>query len=607
MKSGNGRKEAIIVGLLGCIPVIWLALLVAPFAEQGLAEVLINSDKILKDPFDIRICEGSLKTAALFLAVYIMSICIYHTSRRNYRKGEEHGSAEWGDPSAVDRKYHQRPDTANKLLTQHVRIGIDGRKHRRNLNVLVCGGSGAGKTRFYCKPNIMQANTSFVVLDPKGEIIRDTGGLLEKKGYEVRVLDLINMEKSHCYNPFRYITSDNDVQKLVTNLFKSTTPKGSQSSDPFWDTAASMLLLALIFYLKYEAPEEEQNFPMVMEMLRAGDVSEEDESYYSPLDSLFYDLEMRQPDHIAVKYYKAYHSGSAKTLKSIQITLAARLEKFNLESMAMLTATDELDLSSMGEKKVALFALIPDNDTSFNFLVSILYTQLFQQLFYTADRKYGGSLPVHVHFCMDEFSNVSLPDDFDKILSVMRSRGVSVSIILQNMAQLKALFEKQWESIVGNCDEFLYLGGNEQSTHKYVSELLGKATIDTNTYGKSSGRSGNYSTNYQVAGRELMTPDEVRMLDNRYALLFIRGERPVKDLKFDILKHQFVKDTADGEAKPYLHGQDRDAVAAIELFYGEPEEEMMEETEQTEYEILSEEELQKLYDNESSGDMSSID
>ena len=594
MKSGNGRKEVIIFTLLGCIPVIWLALLVAPFAEDGLAEVLINSDKIMKDPFDIQICEGSLKTAALFVGVYIMSICIYHTSRRNYRKGEEHGSAEWGDPTAVDRKYHQRPDTANKLLTQHVRIGIDGRKHRRNLNVLVCGGSGAGKTRFYCKPNIMQANTSFVVLDPKGEILRDTGGLLEKKGYEVRVLDLINMEKSHCYNPFRYITSDNDVQKLVTNLFKSTMPKGSQSSDPFWDTAASMLLLALIFYLKYEAPEEEQNFPMVMEMLRAGDVSEEDESYYSPLDSLFYDLEMRQPDHIAVKYYKAYHSGSAKTLKSIQITLAARLEKFNLESMAMLTATDELDLSSMGEKKVALFALIPDNDTSFNFLVSILYTQLFQQLFYTADRKYGGSLPVHVHFCMDEFSNVSLPDDFDKILSVMRSRGVSVSIILQNMAQLKALFEKQWESIVGNCDGFLYLGGNEQSTHKYVSELLGKATIDTNTYGKSSGRSGSYSTNYQAAGRELMTPDEVRMLDNRYALLFIRGERPVKDLKFDILKHPFVKDTADGEAKPYLHGQERDAVAAIELFYGEVKEELMEETEQTEYEILSEEELQKL-------------
>lgn len=591
-------REKIIAAASGIIPAVWLALLTAPFLSGGLTEIVSGLPDALCSPFAITICEDSMKTVFLFLCAYMIGIGIAISSGRNYRRGEEMGSAVWGDATKLDRKYRAVPDTENKILTQNVRIGLDGRKHRRNLNVLVCGGSGSGKTRFYCKPNLMQANTSLVVLDPKGEIIRDTGCLLEKKGYEVRVLDLINMEKSHCYNPFRYITSDNDVQKLVTNLFKSTTPKGSQSSDPFWDTAASMLLLALIFYLKYEAPEEEQNFPMVMEMLRAGDVSEEDESYYSPLDSLFYDLEMRQPDHIAVKYYKAYHSGSAKTLKSIQITLAARLEKFNLESVAMLTATDELDLSSMGEKKVALFALIPDNDTSFNFLVSILYTQLFQQLFYTADRKYGGSLPVHVHFCMDEFSNVSLPDDFDKILSVMRSRGVSVSIILQNMAQLKALFEKQWESIVGNCDGFLYLGGNEQSTHKYVSELLGKATIDTNTYGKSSGRSGSYSTNYQTAGRELMTPDEVRMLDNRYALLFIRGERPVKDLKFDILKHPFVKDTADGEAKPYLHGQERDVVAAIELFYGEVKEELMEETEQTEYELLSEEELQKLYDNE---------
>lgn len=591
-------REKIIAAASGIIPAVWLALLTAPFLSGGLTEIVSGLPDALCSPFAITICEDSMKTVFLFLCAYMIGIGIAISSGRNYRRGEEMGSAVWGDATKLDRKYRAVPDTENKILTQNVRIGLDGRKHRRNLNVLVCGGSGSGKTRFYCKPNLMQANTSLVVLDPKGEIIRDTGGLLEKKGYEVRVLDLINMEKSHCYNPFRYITSDNDVQKLVTNLFKSTTPKGSQSSDPFWDTAASMLLLALIFYLKYEAPEEEQNFPMVMEMLRAGDVSEEDESYYSPLDRLFYDLEMRQPDHIAVKYYKAYHSGSAKTLKSIQITLAARLEKFNLESVAMLTATDELDLSSMGEKKVALFALIPDNDTSFNFLVSILYTQLFQQLFYTADRKYGESLPVHVHFCMDEFSNVSLPDDFDKILSVMRSRGVSVSIILQNMAQLKALFEKQWESIVGNCDGFLYLGGNEQSTHKYVSELLGKATIDTNTYGKSSGRSGSYSTNYQTAGRELMTPDEVRMLDNRYALLFIRGERPVKDLKFDILKHPFVKDTADGEAKPYLHGQERDVVAAIELFYGEVKEELMEETEQTEYELLSEEELQKLYDNE---------
>ena len=311
------------------------------------------------------------------------------------------------------------------------------------------------------------------------------------------------MEKSHCYNPFVYLRSDNDIQRLVTNLFKSTTPKGSQSNDPFWDTAASMLLLALVFYLHYEAPEDEQNFAMVMEMLRAGAIEDEEEPRPSPLDNLFSELEYENPEHIALKYYHSYHSGSAKTLKSIQITLAARLEKFNLESLAALTTTDELELETLGEKKTALFALIPDNDTSFNFLVSLLYTQLFQQLFYSADHIHGGSLPIPVHFLMDEFANVSLPDDFDKILSVMRSRSVSVSIILQNLAQLKALFEKQWESIVGNCDEFLYLGGNEQSTHKYVSELLGKSTIDTNTYGKSSGRSGNYSTNYQISGRDM--------------------------------------------------------------------------------------------------------
>ena len=409
---------------------------------------------------------------------------------------------------------------------------------------------------------------------------------------KVRVLDLISMEKSHCYNPFVYLQNDNDVQKLVTNLFKSTTPKGSQSQDPFWDTSASMLLLALVFYLHYEAPEEEQNFAMVMEMLRAGSIEDEEDTRPSPLDELFAELEMKNPDHIALKYYRSYHSGAAKTLKSIQITLAARLEKFNLESLASLTTTDELDLPSLGEKKVALFALIPDNDSSFNFLVSILYTQLFQQLFYAADHIHGGSLPVPVHFLMDEFANVSLPDDFDKILSVMRSRGVSVSIILQNLAQLKALFEKQWESIVGNCDEFLYLGGNEQSTHKYVSELLGKETIDTNTYGKSSGRSGNYSTNYQISGRELLTPDEVRMLDNQYAILFIRGERPVMDFKYDILKHPNVVLTTDGKASAYKHGEVTVKHSSISVLSLDPKELPEENYGETTYELLSDEDFE---------------
>jgi len=450
MKRGNLKSELVFCAF-GLIPVVWAALLVAPAIAGGLPEILQNLTAALNNPLKIEWCGDSLKTVLLFIAAYGMGIGIYFSTKRNYRRREEHGSAKWGDVAAVNKKYADRHFTENKILTQNARIGFDAKKHRRNLNVLVCGGSGAGKTRFYAKPNAMQANTSMVVLDPKGEITRDVGHLLKQSGMEVKVLDLINMWRSHCYNPFVYLKEDNDVQRLVTNLFKSTTPKGAQSQDPFWDTAASMLLLALMFYLKYEAPEDEQNFPMVMEMLRAGEVREDDDSYQSPLDELYDRLEMRSPDHIAVKYYRDYRSGSAKTLKSIQITLAARLEKFNLESLASLTVTDELDLGSIGEKKTALFIIIPDNDSSFNFLVSILYTQLFQQLFYSADHKHGGALPVHVHFLMDEFANVSLPDDFDKILSVMRSRGVSVSIILQNMAQLKALFEKQWESIVGNC------------------------------------------------------------------------------------------------------------------------------------------------------------
>ena len=588
----DDKQAAIILSVIGIIPVVWLALLIAPSVGGGLPEILPKLMTVFNNPFHIEFCEDSLKTVLVLLLCYGFGIGIYFSTRRNYRRREEHGSAKWGDAKAVNKKYYQAPKSENKLMTQNVSIGINAKKHRRNLNTLVCGGSGAGKTRFYCKPNLMQANTSFVILDPKGEIVRDVGKLLETKGYEIKVLDLISMEKSHCYNPFVYLQNDNDIQRLVTNLFKSTTPKGSQSNDPFWDTAASMLLLALVFYLHYEAPPDEQNFAMVMEMLRAGAIEDEDDNRPSPLDCLFDELADDNPEHIAIKYYRSYHSGSAKTLKSIQITLAARLEKFNLESLAALTSTDELELGTLGEKKTALFALIPDNDTSFNFLVSILYTQLFQQLFYSADHIHGGSLPIPVHFLMDEFANVSLPDDFDKILSVMRSRSVSVSIILQNLAQLKALFEKQWESIVGNCDEFLYLGGNEQSTHKYVSELLGKATIDTNTYGKSEGRSGSYSTNYQISGRELLTPDEVRMLDNQYAILFIRGERPVLDFKYDILKHPNVALTADGKAGVYKHGEVKSDVATIELISFDKNQAPETNVAETNYELLSDEDFE---------------
>lgn len=592
MKRDNDLESLLIVTLIGIVPVVWLALLFAPYVNGGLPNIIENLGVILEDPYHIEFCKDSVKTVLILLMCYLLAIGIYFSSQRNYRRREEHGSAKWGNKKMIDKKYKQSPKTNNKLMTQNVCIGLNAKKHRRNLNTLVCGGSGAGKTRFFCKPNLMQCNTSFVILDPKGEILRDTGNLLKEKGYEIKVLDLITMEKSYCYNPFVYLNNDNDVQKLVTNLFKSTTPKGSQTNDPFWDTSASMLLSALIFYLHYEAPEDEQNFAMVMEMLRAASIEDEEDPRPSPLDELFSELELSNPKHIALKYYRSYHSGSAKTLKSIQITLAARLEKFNLESLASLTLTDEMELPSLGEKKVALFALIPDNDTSFNFLVSILYTQLFQQLFYAADHIHKGSLPVPVHFLMDEFANVSLPDDFDKILSVMRSRGVSVSIILQNLAQLKALFEKQWESIVGNCDEFLYLGGNEQSTHKYVSELLGKETIDTNTYGKSTGRSGNYSTNYQISGRELLTPDEVRRLDNEYAILFIRGEKPIMDLKYDILKHPNVSLTTDGKGKPFKHGETSIDFSSLSIINVDLNGITNINCEETTYELLSDEDFE---------------
>ena len=597
MRDDKFSIEYIILYIFGLIATIWFSLLIAPAMSDGLVGLINELPNVMNNPFKITCCENSLKTVLILVMIYGIALGVYLSNERNYRRREEHGSAKWGNARQVNRKYVNKEKYYNKILTQNVSIGFDGRKHRRNLNTLVCGGSGAGKTRFYAKPNIMNANTSFVVLDPKGELLRDTGNLLKEKGYDIKVIDLINMDKSHCYNPFVYLKDDNDVQRMVTNLFKNTTPKNSSSSDPFWDQAAMMLLMALVLYLHHEAPEDEQNFPMVMEMIRAGEVREDSEDYQSPLDMLFERLEEENPEHIAIKYYKNYRSGSGKTLKSIQITLVSRLEKFNLETLASITQTDEMELNTLGEKKTAIFAVIPDNDSSFNFIVGMLYTQLFQQLYYSADRVHGGRLPVHVHFVMDEFANVALPDEFDKLLATMRSREISVSIIIQNMAQLKALFEKQWESIVGNCDEFVYLGGNEQSTHEYVSKLLGKETIDTNTYGQSHGRNGSYSTNWQMAGRELMTPDEVRMMDNQYALLFIRGEKPVKDFKYDVVKHPNIALTTDGGAKPYIHGEDKYSIATAEIFFDEETIKLANQLEidTSNYVILSEEELEERF------------
>lgn len=549
------KQVELVFYFVGAVFIAWFSVLVAPCIHEGLFDAIIYLNEAMNSPFSFELCQDTLKCILISESIYSFSYLAYYYNRKNYRRNEEYGSAKWANNKAVNKKYAEKDYSSNKILSQNVRIGLDGRRHRRNLNTLVIGGSGAGKTRFFGKPNLMQCNTSFVVLDPKGEQLRDVGNLLEKEGYVIKVVDLINMNRSHCYNPFRYIKDDKDVLKLITNLIRNTTPKGSQTNDPFWEKSETALLEALCLYLLHEAPEEEQNFTMVMEMIAAAEVKEDDEEYQSPLDELFERLEIRNPNSLALKQYKIYKQAAGKTAKSILISVGVRLSAFNLESIASLTATDELELDLVGERKTAIFAVIPDNDSTFNFLIGMLYTQLFQMLYYQADIVHGGVLPIPVHFLMDEFANVALPDEFDKLLSTMRSRLIFVSIIIQNLAQIKGLYKDSWESIVGNCDTLYYLGGNEQSTHKFMSEYLGKETLDTNTYGKSSGRSGNYSTNYQQAGRELLTPDEVRLLDNDYGLLFIRGERPVFDKKYDILKHPRINETTDGNAKPYLHGK----------------------------------------------------
>lgn len=536
------------------LPFVWWAAAITACAiapDKNFIQILETLSEKLEQPFFITYTPYTFKCILIFTAAYFLGIGIYESQKRNYRRGVEHGSAKWGNVSEICRRYCEKQYTNNLLLTQHFRMGLDGYKHKRNLNVLVVGGSGAGKSRTYAIPNIMQCNCSMVITDPKAELLRKTGGVLERNGYEVRVFDLINPETSWCYNPFAYVRDDKDVLKLINNLIRNTTPKGAQSSDPFWEKSETALLQALMLYLLHEAPPEEQNFPMIMEMLGSAQVKEDDEDYQSPLDILFERLEMRDPESIAVKQYAIYKQAAGKTAKSILISVGVRLAAFNLKQIANLTCTDELDLYSIGEKKVALFCCIPDADTSMNYLVGMIYSNLFQTLYYVADRKYGGKLPIPVHCIMDEWPNVALPDDFDKILATMRSRGISCSIIIQNIAQMKALFKDSYESLIGNCDEFLYLGGNEKEGHKYVSELLGKETLDTNTYGQTKGRSGSYSVNYQQTGRELLTPDEIRLLDNRKSILFIRGERPIMDDKYDLKKHVNFRYTEDGGASPY--------------------------------------------------------
>ena len=535
--------------LIGAVPVVWLALLLAQSLGGGLPELLRNLTSALEQPTNIIWTDKSLPTVLICLAAYGMAVLLYRTNQGRTRDGEEHGSAAWATPASVNAQFAQKDSIP---LTQHVRLGLDTHKHRRSLNVLVIGGSGAAKTRSFVLPNILAANTNYVITDPKSEVLLATGGYLKEQGYDVRVLNLVNLEQSDGYNPFCYLRDEKDVLKLVNNLIQYTTPKGSHESDPFWTKAETALLQAIILMLFQEAPEYEQNFSMVMRVLEYAEVREEDEGHVSPLDLLFESIERRKPDSVAVRQYKVFKLAAGKTAKSILVSTAVRLAPFNLPQIQAMTDHDDMDLYTLGEKKVALYAVIPDNDNTFNFLVSLLYAQAFQALYYSADQIHHGPLPRHVRFVLDEFAAMPLPG-FTRELATMRSRSISASVIIQNMAQIKELYKDSWETIPGNCDTILYLGGNESSTHKYVSEMLGKATIDTKTHGQTKGKSGSYSTNFQMSGRELLTPDEVRKLDNRYALLFIRGASPVMDEKYDLMHHPAISHSSLGGAAPYIH------------------------------------------------------
>lgn len=551
------------------IPIVWLAVLMAGCYTPGMTifDLAAQFSEVTQTPFSLHWTPYTMKFIGILLLLYGGAILFYYTGQKNTRPGEEHGSASWGSVRELDKKYRDKDAGKNVILTQHLQMSMNGKLHRRNLLQIIVGGSGSGKTRFLAKPNLMLANASFIVTDPKSEMLRAVGKLFLEEGYVLRVFDLIDPSKSDCYNPFRYIRKDADVFKLIDSFIKNTTPKGAKANDPFWEKSETALDSALMLYLLHEAPPEDQNMETILYMIENGGAKEEDDDYSSPLDLLFEALEEEQPDHIAVRQYHIFKQAAGKTAKSILVSAAVRLASFTLPEIQRITATDDMELGKLGERKQAIFCIIPDsNDASLNFLVGMLYTQAFQELYYQADKVHQGALPLPVRLMFDEFANVALPDGYARLQATMRSRNIMSTIVLQNISQLKALFKDDWEGIIGNADSFIYLGGNEQSTHKYISELLGKETIDTRTSSQSKGRNGSFSQNFQQAGRELMTPDEVRRLDNKNAIVLIRGEKPVIDEKYDILKHPNIHRTEDGGAPPYLHTPLR-AFAADDLSF----------------------------------------
>jgi len=534
------------------IPIVWLAVLMAGCYAPGMTifDLVAQFSEVTQTPFSLHWTPYTMKFIGIFLLLYGGAILFYYTGQKNTRPGEEHGSASWGSVRELDKKYRDKDAGKNVILTQHLQMNMNGKLHRRNLLQIIVGGSGSGKTRFLAKPNLMLANASFIVTDPKGEMLRAVGNLFLEKGYVLRVFDLIDPSKSDCYNPFCYIRKDADVFKLIDNFIKNTTPKNAKSNDPFWEKSETALDSALMLYLLHEAPVEDQNMETILYMIENGGAKEEDDDYQSPLDLLFEALEEEQPDHIAVRQYHIFKQAAGKTAKSILVSAAVRLASFTLPEIQRITATDDMELGKLGERKQAIFCIIPDsNDASLNFLVGMLYTQAFQELYYQADKVHQGALPVPVRLMFDEFANVALPDGYARLQATMRSRNIMSTIVLQNISQLKALFKDDWEGIIGNADSFIYLGGNEQSTHKYISELLGKETIDTKTSSQSKGRNGSFSQNFQQTGRELASVDELAVLDGGKCILQLRGVRPFLSEKYDITKHPNYKYLSDADRR----------------------------------------------------------
>lgn len=546
--------KPVVWALLGVFSV-YLAIAAASAYEEG-SNIFVwmgRFSEVLKRPSLLRWTPYTVKCIIVVLLLCAFAVLLYRSDREKRRPGGEYGTAKWETAEVMNQKYADK-DGPNVILTQHVSIGMDGYKHQRNLNVLVVGGSGSGKTRYFCKPGLMDANCSYLVVDPKGEMLRSTGHFLKSQGYDIKVFDLIHPRQSDGYNPFRYIREEPDVLKLMDNLVKNTTPPKGASNDPFWEKAEIALDSALMLYLLSEAPKEEQTFEMLMFMLNSAQASEEDEQFQSPLDLLFQSLEDREPDHLAVKQYKVYKKAAGKTAKSILITAGVRLTAFIFPQYAAIMQEDEMDFGSLGERKRAIFCITPVNDGSMNYLVSMLFTQCFQELYLRADERYDGRLPVPVRVIQDEWANVPQPDSYPKVLATCRSYNIGIDIIVQNIQSIKARYRDEYQSIIGNCDTLLFLGGgNEPESLEFMSKLLGKETISIRTRGQTRGRSGSSSINYQLTGRELMTPDEIRRMPTREALLLIRGESPVRDRKYNIKKHPNYRYMQDGGAKPYIH------------------------------------------------------